>query len=119
MKNTISHQSWLKKYLAVPEKAAAYLNAVAEDKDIRFLLKALRNVVKAQGGVGVLAKSTKMSRTTLYKTLSPAGNPEIKTLKTILEIYGIRIGFFAIGRNSRRRPSSLRPPYDATHYLTT
>jgi probable addiction module antidote protein len=89
------------KHLAAPAEAAAYLNSVAEDGEIKFLLKALRNVVEAQGGVGVLAKKTKLSRTTLYKTLSSTGNPEVRTLGAILAVYGIRIGFY---------PLSTRPP---------
>jgi len=118
MKNTVSHQSWLKKYLANPAEAAAYLNSVAEDGDIKFLLKAIRNVAAAQGGVGALAKATKMSRTTLYKTLSPTGNPEISTLDAILAVYGIRIGFFAINNAVSRRPAPPRPRNSNSSYPT-
>jgi probable addiction module antidote protein len=118
MKNTVSHKSWLKKYLADPIKAAAYLNCMAEDDDLPFLLKALRSVVEAQGGMGVLAKATKMSRTTLYKTLSPSGNPEVSTLEAILAVYGIRIGFFAIDNADSRRQTSTRPRNVNNHYLT-
>lgn len=94
MNRTVSHHQYLIKHLADPVGAAAYLNAVAQDGDIKLLLKALRNVAEAQGGVGDLAKKTKLSRTTLYKTLSPSGNPEVGTLESILAVYGIRIGFF-------------------------
>ena len=117
MKNTVSHQSWLKKYLANPVKAAAYLNSVAEDGDIKFLLTAIRNVAAARGGVGALAKATKMSRTTLYKTLSLSGNPEISTLEAILAVYGIRLGFFPIDSDNRRQ-ASPRPRNGNGHYLT-
>lgn len=95
MNKTISHHDFLMKHLTNPTEAAAYLNAVAEDGEIKSLLKALRNVVEAQGGVGELAKKTKLSRTTLYKTLSSTGNPEVSTMDAILAVYGIRIGFFA------------------------
>lgn len=94
MKRTVRHHDYLMKHLADPEEAAAYLNAVAEEGDIQSLLKALRHVVEAQGGVGELARKTKMSRTSLYKTLSSAGNPEVGTLDAILSGYGLRIGFF-------------------------
>ena len=116
MKRTISHRAYLLKHLTKPGEAAAYLNSVAEDGDIKFLLKAVRNVVEAQGGVGALAKAVKMSRTTLYRTLSPSGNPEIATLEAILEVYGIRIGFFAITQTDTR--SSSRPHHGPTHYPT-
>lgn len=96
MNRTVSHRDFLIKHLTNPAEAAAYLNAVAQDGEIRAILKALRNVVEAQGGVGELAKKTKLSRTTLYKTLSSTGNPEVGTMDAILAVYGIRIGFFAI-----------------------
>lgn len=94
MNRTVSHHGYLMKHLTDPAHAAAYLNAVAEDGDVKSLLKALRNVVEAQGGVGALAKKTKLSRTSLYKTLSSAGNPEVSTLDAVLAVYDIRIGFF-------------------------
>ena len=106
MITTIPHHVFLMKHLADPELAAGYLNACAEDNDIQFLLKALRNVVEAQGGIGALAKKIKMSRTTLYKTLSPTGNPGVYTLDAILAVYGIRIGFFAI---KKRKGTAARP----------
>ncbi len=110
MNQTISHHDYLMQHLTDAAEAAAYLNAVAVEGDIKFLLKALRNVVEAQGGVGVLAKKTKLSRTTLYKTLSAKGNPEVATLDAILAVYGIRIGFFPIldeGTPRRRPPAWL------------
>lgn len=96
MITTIRHHDYLMEVLANPVEAASYLNSAAEDGELKYLLKALRNVVEAQGGVGALAKKTGLSRTTLYKTLSTKGNPEIGTLEAILAVYGIRIGFFAV-----------------------
>ena len=101
MIRTIRYHDFLIKRLADPAEASAYLNAVAEDGEIECLLKALRNVVEAQGGIGALAKKTKRSRTSLYKTLSSAGNPEFATLDAILAVYGMRIGFFPIVAASR------------------
>jgi len=119
MNKTISHHDYLMKYLTNPAKAAAYLNSVAEDGDIKFLLKALRNVVEARGGVGELAKITKLSRTSLYKTLSSKGNPEMGTLDAILEVYGIRIGFFPVvsEKFGRHRQSAFRPMNGGSQYL--
>ena len=96
MKNTVTHKSYLKRVLADPVEAAAYLNAELEEGDMFYLLKAIRNVAAANGGMGALAKATKMSRTTLYKTLSKTGNPEVATLRKILAVYGVRLGCFAI-----------------------
>ena len=103
MKRMVRYHDQLIKALANPVEATAYLNAVAEDGDIKFLLKALRNVVEAQGGVGKLAKKTRLSRTTLYKTLSETGNPEVATLGTILKVYNLRIGFFPQKKHPHRK----------------
>lgn len=101
MSQSIPHRDYLMKHLSNPEEAAAYLNAVAQDGDVKALLKALRNVVEAQGGIGALAKRTKLSRTTLYKTLSSTGNPAVNTLDAILGVYDIRIGFFPMPGRSQ------------------
>ena len=103
MNRTVPHHDYLMKRLTDAAEASAYLNAVASDGDIKFLLKAVRDVVEAQGGIGELAKKTKLSRTSLYKTLSPAGNPEVGTLDAILAVYGIRIGFFPVVREGAGR----------------
>jgi probable addiction module antidote protein len=117
MNQTVSHRDFLMKHLTNPAEAAAYLNAVAEDGEIKSLLKALRNVVEAQGGVGELAKKTKLSRTTLYKTLSSTGNPEVGTMDAILAVYGIRIGFFTVSpvRTGHRQPA-LRTGSSSAQY---
>ncbi len=96
MKNTIPHSKWRNKYLSKQENVVAYLNAELEEGDMFYLLKAIRNVAAANGGMGALAKATKMSRTTLYKTLSKTGNPEVATLRKILAVYGVRLGCFPI-----------------------
>jgi len=96
MKNTVPYSRIRKEVLSKPENAAAYLNAEIEEGDMFYLLKAIRNVAAANGGMSALAKATKMSRTSLYKTLSAKGNPELATLRNILAVYGIRLGCFAI-----------------------
>ena len=103
MRRTVDHHDYLMKVLAKPVEATAYLNLAAEDGDVHYLLKALRNVVEAQGGFTKLARKDRMSRPSLYKALSEHGNPEISTLETILKVYGIRIGFFPEEKHEHRR----------------
>jgi len=93
-KRTIKYHDHLIQSLSDPKEAAAYLNAVAEDNNIKSVLKAIRNIVEAQGGISKLAEKTNLSRTSLYKTLSEDGNPELITLDIILRAFGIRLGFF-------------------------
>ena len=99
--NTISHREAMLGYLSSPSKAAGFLNAAAEDGEVPYLIHAVRLVVDAQGGVGALAKKTGMSRTSLYKTLSENGNPEVRTLEAILAVYGIRLGFFTNAKTAK------------------
>lgn len=63
-----------------PIFAAEYLNAVLEDGDQTELLNALRYMAGAFGGVAGLADQAALNATTLYRTLSPQGNPELRSL---------------------------------------
>ena len=103
MGRTVDHHEFLMEFLADPKKASAYLNTAVEDGELRYLLKALRNVVEAQGGFTRLAKKVRMSRTSLYKALSENGNPEVNTLEAILKVYGIRISFVTAERRPHKR----------------
>ena len=96
MNRAVPYKNILLESLKNPVQAAAYLKSVAEDGDIYFLLKALRNVVEAQGGFTKLARKTKLNRGHLYKALSKRGNPEITTLESILNVFGLQIGFLPL-----------------------
>jgi probable addiction module antidote protein len=83
-----------------PKLADDYLKFALEeykkDGDERPLLSALKQVAIARGGLGELSNKTGLSRESLYKTLSPKGNPRLSTLKVILEVLGYRLSFKAI-----------------------
>ena len=72
------------------DMAAEYLTACFNDSEEVFLL-GLRNVVKAHGGVGVLADNTALNRESLYRMLSENGNPQLSSLSTILETLGLQL----------------------------
>lgn len=110
MTTTVPYEEGMLEYLSDPAEAAAYLDAVAADNDPKYMLKALRRVVKAQGGIGRLAKKTNLSRTTLYKTLSSSGNPGINTLDAILGVYDLRIGFHSTAGEKRGRYKARQKP---------
>lgn len=74
-----------------PEFAAEYLNQVLEDGDQDELLVALRRMAGAFGGVAGVAEAADLNATTLYRTLSQRGNPELKSLCAILKVMGLRI----------------------------
>ena len=78
-----------------PKQASLYLEIALEeyqhDGDIDAFLLALKNVAKANGGLGKLALNTQLSRQNLYKTLSSHGNPRLLTLTKIMKALGLKL----------------------------
>lgn len=74
-----------------PAFAAEYLNSIIEDGDQAELLIALRHIVNARGGVASVAEQAALNAKTLYRTLSPKGNPELKSLNAVLGAVGLKI----------------------------
>jgi probable addiction module antidote protein len=74
-----------------PTFAAEYLNAVLADGDQDEVMLALRRLSHAFGGVAQVAKTADLNATTLYRTLSPKGNPEMKSLTALLRALGMQL----------------------------
>lgn len=74
-----------------PATAAAYINAAAREDDPSAFLQALRNVAEARGGLSKIATRAGLNRQQLYRTLSSAGNPELRSLTRILEATGLQL----------------------------
>jgi probable addiction module antidote protein len=86
-----------------PAYAAAYLDAVLIDGDQEELMLALRRLSEAFGGIQKLASSAKLNATTLYRTLSPAGNPELRSMNALLKVMGMRLSVQPLKKPSRKR----------------
>jgi probable addiction module antidote protein len=100
LKGTVSHRARVVEDLrADPKLARAYLLAAMEDDDPRVFLTALRNVAEARG-MGRIAQAAGVRRESLYRTLSPTGNPRLSTLLAVLKATGLRL--------SLQRQKSLR-----------
>ncbi len=52
---------------------------------------ALRQVTLARGGIAEIARKAKLTREATYKMLSKSGNPELRSLTSVLEAAGLRI----------------------------
>jgi probable addiction module antidote protein len=91
MTKVSSYQRDLIESLKDPCEAAAYLNAAIEEGDRAVFLLALRNVAEANGGMTALAERANLSRESLYRMLSKRGNPEIKSLISLLGTMGLRL----------------------------
>jgi probable addiction module antidote protein len=89
------HEREIAELRADRELAVAYLKAAMEsldDPDERAAgLLALRTVAEAHGGLGAVAAEAGISRESLYRSLSPKGNPTLKTLLAVLKTVGMRL----------------------------
>jgi probable addiction module antidote protein len=75
-----------------PAFTVEYLRAALEETDEpRVLLVALRRVAEARGGVAKVAKAAGLERESLYRALSPHGNPRLSTLVAVTRAVGLKI----------------------------
>jgi probable addiction module antidote protein len=76
-----------------PQFAAHYLYAAWQELDQpggeASFLGALRHIVEARGGMGEIAAKAGLSRESLYRALSPKGNPTLKTLCKVVHATGL------------------------------
>ena len=89
------HEAEIAELAADRELAVEYLKAAMEtldDPDNRAAgLLALRTVAEAYGGLAAVASRAGISRESLYRALSPKGNPALKTLLAVLNTVGLRL----------------------------
>jgi len=117
----VAQDDWLVEQLRDPELSAAYLNAALDEGDQAAFMLALRNVAKARGGVSALARDTGLNRVALNRTLSEAGNPELRSLTRILDASGMRFAVVASqgtargGGKGRRQRLKSGDEWDAAH----
>ncbi len=90
-KRTTTYQEDLIESLKDPREAAAYLNAAIEEGDRAVFLLALRNVAEAHGGMAAVSEKARLNRESLYRMLSTKGNPEIKSIFTLLHSMGLKL----------------------------
>jgi probable addiction module antidote protein len=89
---SISHEDALIKELRDdPRFAAENLKAAMEDSDEpRVLLIALRQLARARG-IAKVAKKAQIERESLYRALSPNGNPRFSTIVAITKAFGLTL----------------------------
>ena len=95
LKNTTSYEERLIEALKDPEEAQVYLEVALgeyeETGETQPLLLALKDVAKAQGGVGELAKRAGINREHLYRVLSSRSQPRLGKLLAIISALGFRV----------------------------
>ena len=93
----VSHEeATIESFQLDPDYAAEYLNAVLEDGDQEELMLALRRVAAAFG-MKEVAETARLNPKTIYRTLSPTGNPELRSFQAILGAMGMRLAITPLG----------------------
>ena len=77
-------------HLESDEDIVAYLDAALEDGDPSVIVAALGDMARAQGMTDI-ARLTGLGRESLYKALSPSGNPEFATVLKVLDALGLQL----------------------------
>ena len=77
------------------ELAVEYLKAALAELDNpenrAAGLLALRDIVEAYGGIGAIAAAAGIRQESLYRMLSPKGNPTLRTLLAVFNAVGMRL----------------------------
>ena len=92
-KTSVSHDEMMRRKLKADSAfAAEYLKAALEDTDEpKVLLIALRRITEARGGFAKIAKAAGIERESLYRALSPRGNPRLSTLIAVVKALGLTL----------------------------
>lgn len=74
------------------EVAAEYINQALASDDVAVILMAIRNVVDAQEGcIAGVAEKSELGRESMYKMLSPRGNPKLSSLNALFHGLGLKL----------------------------
>ena len=89
--NKIETRPWdVVEHLETEEDMVAYLEAVLEDGDPALLSAALGDIARARGMTDI-ARKAGLGRESLYKALSPEGNPEFATVMKVVRALGLTL----------------------------
>lgn len=109
----VSYHEALGNILKTKRDVEVYLNDALMDDDPRIFLVALKNAVDMSGGMSKLAKDTGLNREGLYQALSLNGNPEYRTLRSILGWLGVRLSL-ATALRSKKQIARKKAPSELT-----
>jgi probable addiction module antidote protein len=89
------------------EYLIAALEALDNPEERAGGLIMLRAVAEAYGGVGAVAAQAGISRESLYRSLSPKGNPTLKTLIAVLNTVGLRLSVTPVEQVKARQARTV------------
>jgi probable addiction module antidote protein len=77
-------------HLNSAEAIGAYMEDALESNDPAFIAHALGTIARARG-MSRVARKAGLSRESLYKALSPSGNPEFGTVIRVIRALGLKL----------------------------
>jgi probable addiction module antidote protein len=77
-------------YLKSEDDMAAYLEVALEDGDPALITHTLGVIARARG-ISHVARKTGLGRESLYKALSPEGNPAFSTVLKVVQALGLKL----------------------------
>ena len=77
-------------HLKSEDDMALYLQAALEEGDPGLVAAALGDIARAKG-MSQIARETGLGRESLYKALSPEGNPEFSTVLKVIKALGLQL----------------------------
>ncbi len=82
-------------HLETEEGMALYLEAALEENDSALIAAVLGDIARAKG-MTEIAEKAGLGRTSLYKALSPDGNPEFETVLKVVKALGMRLSVTSV-----------------------
>jgi len=77
-------------HLRTTEDMVAYLEAALEEGEPALVAAALGDIARAKG-MAKVAREAGLGRESLYKALSPSGNPEFATILKVVAALGLQL----------------------------
>ena len=106
MEKTQTHMWDPAEHLETEEDMAAYLNVALEEGDMSLIMATLGDIARARR-MATVAEETGLGRESLYKSLSPNGNPEFATVLKVVRALGLQL-------NASTAPRTTVNPSDAS-----
>ncbi len=87
----VSTRAWdAAEHLETQEDMVAYLEAALEEDDPAVIAAALGDIARAKG-MTQIAQEAGLGRESLYKALSPDGNPQFATVLKVVKALGFKL----------------------------
>ena len=86
-------------HLETEEDMAAYLNVALEEGELSLIMATLGDIARARR-MAMIAEETGLGRESLYKSLSPNGNPEFATVLKVVRALGLQLNASAVPRTT-------------------